>query len=69
MEFNPIAYNNEKLFLKWLNEEVIPCKKPHREFLLVMDVASFHKTNDVNTLLSKSRILPAMIPPGYTSLL
>ena len=37
VEFNPTAYNNEKLFLKWLNEEVIPCKKPYREFILVMD--------------------------------
>ncbi|KAM5358326.1 hypothetical protein ACJZ2D_015395 [Fusarium nematophilum] len=26
VEFNPTAYNNKKLFLKWLNEEVIPCK-------------------------------------------
>jgi hypothetical protein len=69
VEFNPTAYNNEKLFLKWLNEEVIPCKREHREFMLVMDVASFHKTDDVNALLKESKILPAMIPPGCTSLL
>ena len=69
VEFNPTAYNNEKLFLKWLNEEVIPCKREYREFMLVMDVASFHKTEDVNILLKTSKILPAMIPPGCTSLL
>ncbi|KAI8710700.1 DDE-1 domain-containing protein [Fusarium sp. LHS14.1] len=69
VEFNPTAYNNEKLFLKWLNEEVIPCKRPYREFMLVMDVASFHKTDAVTTLLSEKNILPAMIPPSYTSLL
>ncbi|KAI8648651.1 DDE-1 domain-containing protein [Fusarium keratoplasticum] len=69
VELNPTAYNNEKLFLKWLNEEVIPCKRPYREFMLVMDVASFHKTDNVTMLLGQSKILPAMIPPGCTSLL
>ncbi|KAJ0129359.1 ER degradation-enhancing alpha-mannosidase-like protein 1 [Fusarium oxysporum f. sp. albedinis] len=69
VEFNPTAYNNEKLVLKWLNEEVIPCKKPYREFMLIMDVASFHKTDAVTMLLGEKKILPAMIPPGCTILL
>jgi hypothetical protein len=37
--------------------------------MMVMDVAIFHKTEDILDLLKSNNILPAMIPPGLKSLL
>jgi hypothetical protein len=67
VEFNETAYNNEELFLKWLNEELFPVLE--KDTLLVMDAVSFHKTKEILDLLKAHRVTPALIPPGCTSLL
>jgi DNA recombination-dependent growth factor C len=51
MEFNPTAYNAE-LFSRWISEEFAPAIAD-MEVLLVMDVASFHKTDDILNDLRK----------------
>ncbi|KFA70561.1 hypothetical protein S40285_08901, partial [Stachybotrys chlorohalonatus IBT 40285] len=69
VEFNPTAYNNEELFLKWINKEYLPSLPKGKDNLLVYDVAAFHKTKDVKAALRIKRVTIAMIPPGLTSLL
>ncbi|KFA80892.1 hypothetical protein S40288_10165 [Stachybotrys chartarum IBT 40288] len=69
VEFNPTAYNNEELFLKWINEEYLPSLPEGKDNLLVYDVAAFHKTEDIKAALRTKRVTTAMIPPGLTSLL
>jgi hypothetical protein len=68
VEFNETAYNNEALFTKWIKEELFPYTN-RKEHLLVMDVAGFHKTQEVLQLLRENSVIPALIPPGCTSLL
>jgi len=68
VEFNPTAYNNETLFLQFIQNELMPVVRNQR-CLLVMDVASFHKTPVILDQLRQANILPALIPPGCTSLL
>ncbi len=43
VEFNKEAYNNEDLFFRWIDERLQPTLEG--DTMLVMDVASFHKTN------------------------
>jgi hypothetical protein len=61
--FNETAYNNEKLFLDWIRQVYIP-HIGDEDGMLVMDVATFHKTEGIIQLLKANRILPAIIPPG-----
>ncbi|KAM5357374.1 hypothetical protein ACJZ2D_016337 [Fusarium nematophilum] len=68
-QYNETAYNNEDLFLQWMKDELPVVQGESRDFLLVMDVASFHKTNNVKALLREMNITPAPIPPGLTSML
>jgi hypothetical protein len=70
VEFNKEAYNNEDLFLRWIDEQLQPTLEG--DTMLVMDVASFHKTKAVRARLQKELpvyVLPAMIPGGLTCLL
>ena len=70
VKFNKEAYNNEDLFLHWIDEQLHPTLEG--DTMLVMDVASFHKTNVVRTRLQKelsTYVLPAMIPGGLTCLI
>ena len=70
IEFNETAYNNEDLFTKWLDDELLnPDVLGGRDSLLVMDHAAFHKTPDVLQKLKGTNVVPALIPPGCTSLL
>jgi hypothetical protein len=69
VEFNPTAYNNEELFLKWIKEEYLPSLPQGKDNLLVYDVAAFHKTEEIMAALKTKRVTTAMIPPGLTSLL
>lgn len=66
VEFNETAYNNQGLFQKWIVEELVPLVR--RDFLLVMDVAAFHKTPEILDLLRRSSVTTALIPSGCTSL-
>lgn len=68
VEFNDTAYNNGELFVKWIDDELIPALG-QRESLLVMDHASFHKTDEGLDKMRNHTITPAMIPPGCTSIL
>jgi hypothetical protein len=68
IHFNETAYNNEKLFSQWLKDVYIPYANGNNS-MTVIDVATFHKTEDILGLLKSNNILPAMIPPGLTNLL
>lgn len=69
VEYNPTAYNNEELFLKWLEEEYTPVTTEIGEVLLVMDVAAFHKTPAIKAKIRELKTTLALIPAGMTSLL
>ncbi|RFU23983.1 hypothetical protein B7463_g12354, partial [Scytalidium lignicola] len=68
VEFNPTTYNNEELFMQWIDEELILVANQNNT-LLVMDVATFHKTNLILNRLKSANITTALIPPSCTSLL
>jgi hypothetical protein len=61
--FNETAYNNEKLFSDWIQQVYIPYIDD-KDSMMIMDVATFHKTEGILQLLKTNGILPAMIPPG-----
>jgi hypothetical protein len=43
-----LTYNNaELLFSQWISEEFTPAISDMKEDLLVMDIASFHKMDDI----------------------
>jgi len=69
VRFNETAYNNEQLFLEWIESELKPALVREKENLLVMDVASFHKTSPVKDKLKSMGVTTALIPPGMTCLL
>lgn len=68
VEYNEAAYNNGQLMLKWAIEELVPTLR-QQESLLVMDHASFHKTEDVMKVFRANCITPCMIPAGCTAIL
>ena len=69
VEFNKKAYNNEDLLLRWLKEEYEPLQSQvGRDFLLILDQASFHRTEKVLTYLKSIHTLPAVVPSHCTSL-
>ena len=68
VEFNPTAYNNEALFLRWIDEELIKLEDWKDGGLLAIDAAEFHKTERVLNTLRNHCIIPSMIPPGCTGL-
>jgi hypothetical protein len=70
VEFDKEACNNEDLFPHWIDKQLQPTLEG--DTMLVMDVASFHKTDTVRARLQKelpAYVLPAMIPGGLTCLL
>jgi hypothetical protein len=75
VHFNPTAYHNEKIFLKWLEDVYQPyiANNAHgeEESLVIMDAAAFHKTPAVIKFLYEAEppMLTALIPPGLTSYL
>ncbi|EEU38504.1 uncharacterized protein NECHADRAFT_88606 [Fusarium vanettenii 77-13-4] len=70
VEFNKTAYNNEELFSSWIDNKLLPLIKDEEEdILLVMDAATFHKTEGIKKKLRDNGISLALIPPGCTSLL
>jgi hypothetical protein len=69
VEFNKTAYNNEELFSQWIDKKFTSAVADMSDVLLVMDVASFHKTDHIKQRLKKLKITLALIPPGLTSFL
>lgn len=69
VEFNPTAYNDAQLFSRWIPEEFAPAIADMEEILLVVDVVSFHKTDNILKDLRELGTTVALIPPGLTSLL
>lgn len=54
VEFNGTAYNNEKLIVKWINEELnIIVGGKNNKVLLIMDAASFYKIKEVFNTFDK----------------
>lgn len=68
VEFNETDYNNEELLRQWISNELALILNG-KEHLLVMDVGSFHTTEDVLQDLRGRKITTALIPTGCTSLL
>ncbi|KZL83329.1 pogo transposable element with krab domain-like, partial [Colletotrichum incanum] len=68
VEYNDTAYNNEYLLEKWLTNEFFPLIVG-QEYLLVIDVTTFHKTPTIIAYLCNNYITPSLIPPSTTSLL
>jgi hypothetical protein len=75
VHFNPTAYHNEEMFLRWLEDVYQPYVADNadgnEENLVVMDAAAFHKTPAVMKFLHEAYppMLTALIPPGLTSYL
>ncbi|KAF2186694.1 hypothetical protein K469DRAFT_726176 [Zopfia rhizophila CBS 207.26] len=67
--YNETAYNNEELFNKWIAKELYPLLVTELDNLLIMDVASFHKTPAILQKLRNIHVTTALIPSGCTSLL
>lgn len=68
VEFNKTAYNNEKVFLTQIKNEIIPAFEG-RPSLFTLDAAGFHKTETVINTLKEHNIMPSMIPGGCTGLI
>jgi len=68
VEFNPTAYNNKQLFLKYIDQYLIPTLNGEPG-LFVFDSAEFHKTTAVLERLQQHDIVPSIIPGGCTSLI
>lgn len=68
VKFNPTAYNNEALFLRWIEEELIKLEDWKDGGLLAIDAAEFHKTEKILSTLRENPIISSMIPPGCTGL-
>ena len=62
--FNDTAYNNEDLFETLIDEEYCPILTGH-DNLLVMDMATFHKTPSILKKLRENHVMTAFIPSGY----
>jgi hypothetical protein len=74
VQFNETAYNNEELFHIWLRDTYQPYVAQNaigsEEILIVMDAASFHKTETILDFIRNSEppMTTALIPPRLTSL-
>jgi hypothetical protein len=75
VHFNPTAYHNEEILLKFPKDVYQPYIAEHthgeKESLVVMDAAAFHKTPAVMKFFHEASppMLTALIPPGLTSYL
>jgi hypothetical protein len=74
VHFNEIAYNNEDLFHTWLCDIYQPYVAQHargnEESLIIMDAASFHKTEIILDFVRQAEppMTTALISPGLISL-
>jgi hypothetical protein len=74
VHFNDTAYNNEELFHTWLRDIYQPYVAQHahgnEESMIIMDAASFHKTETILDFIRHADppMTTAPIPPGLTSL-
>jgi hypothetical protein len=72
VEFNPTAYNTEELFLKFIDEELLPALasgSERQKSLLLLDVFAGHTTETVLSKLHSAGIVTSLIPGGCTGLL
>jgi hypothetical protein len=71
--FNPTAYHNEEMFLKWLKDTYQPYIASQtgegEESMMVMNAAAFHKIRPIIKFLHEAIpfMLTALILPGLTS--
>jgi len=67
VKFNPKAYANEENFLEWIDEQLVPILENQLP-LLILDLFTAHKIQEVlNTFLAND-ITVSLIPSGCTSL-
>ena len=74
IRFNESGFNNEKLFLEWLNVAVKPFKEKHQNnnkkgIVLVVDDATFHSSENVKNFCKDNQIELLVLPGGTTSVL
>jgi hypothetical protein len=77
VHFNPTAYHDEEMFLKWLKDLYQPYIANNadadgkEESLVVMDAAAFRNTPAVMKFFHEAEppMLTALIPPGLTGYL
>lgn len=67
--YNDHAYNNEALFKTWIKDELSTVKSETEDFLLVMDAARFHLTDEIKAEVRLQGITTALVPAGCTGLL
>ncbi|RPB04720.1 hypothetical protein L873DRAFT_1928813 [Choiromyces venosus 120613-1] len=65
--FNPTAYNNELLFLSYIDEFLIPAFEG-KPSLFALDIAEFHKIPVILQKLRSQNITPTLVPAGCTGL-
>lgn len=68
VEFNKTAYMNDNLFLRYIEQHLIPVLD-NKPTLFALDLCSSHKTPAVLDSLRRHNIMPTLIPGGYTSLI
>ena len=71
VHFNDTAYNNEKLTIQQIKEELVLILKliANSEMLLDLDAAAFHKTPKVKKKLKDKYIVLIVVPPNYIGIL
>ncbi|KAI2636786.1 hypothetical protein GGS21DRAFT_489549 [Xylaria nigripes] len=66
VQFNKSVYNNKIPFERWIRSNLAEYTEK-KDCLLVIDVASFHKTPCIKTALKENNVTAAHIPPGPTA--
>ena len=65
--WNETTDGNSDLLVDQINKMLVPVLPPG-PWLLALDMAKFHSTEEVLTTLSSHDIIPSMIPAGSTGL-
>ena len=68
VKFNEKAYMNDQLFLRYIEEHLVPVLGGHPT-LFALDLMGSHKTSGVLDKLRSHTIIPSLIPGGCTSLI
>jgi len=68
VEFNEKAYMNNQLFLRYIEEHLVPVLSG-RPTLFALDLIGSHKTPAVLDKLCRHNITPSLIPGSCTSLI
>ena len=68
VKFNPTAYANSENIVSWLDEQLVPVLGG-QPTLLVLDLFSGHRTDEVLDTMKAKNIMVSVIPGGCTGLI